>query len=174
MSRSGVVGLVMVVFGLITVFVLIPTQISRLSQAILATGVSPKAFPQVAAWGVTAFGLLVLVQDLVAQRRPAARAATQPTTGTPMRVGATSAEERTERSDAVGLAIFFGAVVLYVALLPVLGHLIATPLAIAGYMFLLGERRWVRIAITAVLTTAVLSFFFRTLLNTILPTGIFY
>lgn len=176
MSKNGVVGLVMGAFGLVTVFVLIPTQISRLSAAILATGVSPRAFPLVAAWGVTAFGLVLCVQDLIAQRRavlvpPAAAPEETPQL---QRNAGPGNGEPAEGSDPVALILFFGAIVAYVGLLPVLGHVVATPLAIAGFMVLLGERRWFRIVLTALLTTGVLAVFFRALLNTILPTGILF
>jgi hypothetical protein len=126
----------------------------------LENSVSPKAFPQVGAWGVTSFGALLAVQDVLGQRRN--RGVNRSTAPAPL------------FSNALGLSVFFVAIAIYVTLLPVLGHLIVTPLAIVGYMLLLGERRWPRIVLTAALTTAALTFFFRTLLNTILPTGIFY
>lgn len=161
----------MSVLGLVTILVLIPTQISRLSSTILATGVSPKTFPQVAAWGLTIFGLATVFEEVMTTRRARA-AATVTGSAAPETSGKASEEDRD--ADPVGSLMFFAAVVAYVALLPVLGHLIATPIAIAGYMFLLGERHWLRIVLTAALTTVLISLLFRILLNTVLPTGVLY
>lgn len=161
----------MVAFGLFVQFVLIPTQISQLSRAILATGVSPRAFPSVAAWGVTVFGAVVAARDVrVALLRARERAANGPDNAQPD----APVREPGARVDLRGLGIFFGVLVLYVALLPVLGHLIATPLAIVAFMVLLGERRVWLLAVTSIGTTVTMSLFFRVLLSTILPTGIFY
>ena len=150
----------MAALGVITLVVFIPTQISQLSAAILATGVSPRVFPQLAAAGLVVLGSALTLQDVVRTRKA--------------RAGGADEVREPIGPDPLAASIFFAAIVLYVVALPILGHPIATPLAVAGLMYLLGERVWIRIAVAAVATTAFLSLFFRILLNTLLPSGVLF
>lgn len=164
MTRTGYAGIVMAVLGITTIFILIPAQISEPSSVILKNGVSPTAFPKVASWGVVIFGIATVLEEFLKNRREKLRTNQDDINGNE------TAEKNNE--DLIGLIFFLAAVIAYVIALPILGHLISTPLAIAGFLLLLGERSWVRISIASVLTTVLISVLFRILLNTILPTGI--
>ena len=159
MKWNVITGFSMVAFSLLTLTLFIPTQISKLSQAVLSMGVSPKVFPQIASAGIGILGLLLAVTNMVALRKHRAQQ-----TG--------SRVPFIERPKDVGA--FFAIVVAYVYLLEVLGHFITTPIAIAAMMYFLGERKIIRLVSTPVATTLLLSLFFRSFLNTVLPTGILY
>jgi hypothetical protein len=80
---------------------------------------------------------------------------------------------RVVRREAVRVGGTLAILVLYVLSLPLLGYLVATPLAQAGLMAFLGFRRWGLIAALAVLTTAVVYVGFRWGMLILLPEGMF-
>ena len=65
----------------------------------------------------------------------------------------------------------FALPLLYLLLLPRVGFYVSTPLLIAGYMALLGERRWIHLVGTTLLIYALSLIIFTKLLYVPLPVG---
>jgi putative tricarboxylic transport membrane protein len=67
-----------------------------------------------------------------------------------------------------------GSLILFAVLLQPLGYGISSALLMGAVLRLLGMRHWGRIALSAVLTTAISYWLFAILLDVPLPTGVFF
>jgi putative tricarboxylic transport membrane protein len=83
--------------------------------------------------------------------------------------GARPAGPRVDRTYVVRFALLAAAAFLYTRLLPSAGYLVATPLFVAAAMLLFGERKWYRVVLVSILTTAVLYGVFRMVFRVPLP-----
>lgn len=89
-------------------------------------------------------------------------------------VRAVSGRSDPSRPPAVRLGVFAGLVavlVIYAFLLPRIGFVLATPVLVAGAIWLLGLRQWGYLVGTAVGVTAVLYLVFARTLHVLLPMG---
>ena len=74
-----------------------------------------------------------------------------------------------KKNNLVGALVFIGASIVYYLLLPVLHFIPATILFLAGLFIYLGERKWWKIALLAIVTTGTVYALFGLGLNVRLP-----
>jgi putative tricarboxylic transport membrane protein len=123
----------------------------------------PPFFP----WIVTII-LLALSAALLIQSLTGAGDSADGVDGTANKAAAPYLRKRIHIGAVWALAAF----VIYLALLPKLGFVLATAPFFAVLMSLFGERRWWLVAIGAIGATALLYFIFRHGFNVFLPRGI--
>jgi putative tricarboxylic transport membrane protein len=154
LGRDGIAGLI----GLAVSLGLIPFAIGLPKLPIVPVG--PGFYPMIVLVFMAATSAVLLVQDIVAQRR-AAPAVTEAPTGPP-------------RAYGLVLAAFV-AVAIYVALLPLLGFRISTALFVAGLQAVLERpatlRQWAIQITIAIATSAIAYLVFERYLSVILPHG---
>ena len=156
LGRDGIAGLI----GLAVSLTLLPFAFGLPKLPIVPIG--PGFYPTLVLVFMAAMSAVLVIQDVVAQRRAPAAVAAEPA----------SAEPR--RNYGLVLAAFV-AVAIYIALLPFLGFRIATALFVAAFQAVLERpttaRQWaVQLAI-AVGTAAVTYLVFERYLSVILPRG---
>lgn len=155
LGRDGIAGLV----GLAVSLGLLPFAFGLPKLPIVPIG--PGFYPTIVLVFMAAMSAVLVIQDLVAQRAPAAAAA-EPAPAEP------------RRNYQLVLAAFV-AVAIYIALLPYLGFRIATALFVAGFQFVLERpataRQWAIQLAIAVGTAAVTYLVFERYLSVILPRG---
>jgi hypothetical protein len=158
LGRDGVAGL----FGLAIGLLLLPHALGLPRLPIVPIG--PGFYPALVLAFLAGTCALLVVQDVLVQRQPAAPPSeAQSTPATPPR--------------AYGLvAAAFVTVAAYVVLLPLLGFRIATALFVAAFQLVL-ERpatlpQWLLLAAVAVGTSAVTYLVFELYLTVLLPRGI--
>ena len=157
LGRDGIAGLI----GLAVSLGLLPFAFGLPTLPIVPIG--PGFYPAVILIFLAAMCALLVVQDMLLQRRMAAPAApAEPVAEAPQR--------------AYGLVV--GAFLLtaaYIALLPLLGFRIATVLYVALFQFMLERprtaRQWLVLAAVAVGTAALAFIAFDKYLSVILPRG---
>lgn len=149
------------ILGAVLLYLVVPAQVSvpkiRVGGGEGGIASSALFFPRVVAVALGFLGLLLFLRGR--SRLETVR------DGEGFRVGG---------REAVRIGGTLSIMVLYVASLPVLGYLLATPLAQAAMMVFLGFRRWGVIAALAVLTTAVVFVGFRWGMLILLPEGMVY
>jgi putative tricarboxylic transport membrane protein len=156
LGRDGIAGLI----GLAVSLALLPAAYGLPKLPIVPVG--PGFYPTLVLVFMALTSAVLLIQDLLAQRRAPAPAAPQRATG--------------ESSRAYGLVLAaFVAVAIYIALLPLLGFRISTALFVASFQAVLEppttlRRLAVQVAI-AVGTAAVTYLVFERYLLVILPRG---
>jgi putative tricarboxylic transport membrane protein len=155
LSRDGIAGLV----GLAISLVLLPHAFNLPRLPIVPIG--PGFYPALVLTFLAVSCALLIVQDVVAQRRAPAEAAQ-----------ATEAEPRRAYGLVAGA---FVAATAYIALLPLLGFRIATALFVAAFQLLLERprtpRQWAVLFALAVGTSALAYLAFERYLSVLLPRG---
>lgn len=155
LGRDGVVGLI----GLSVSLLLLPQAFGLPRLSIVPIG--PGFYPTLVLVFMALVCAILLVQDIVAQRRSAADVAEE----------ATTAPKRAY--DLVAAA--FVIVAAYVALLPLLGFRIATVAFVAVFQLLLERprtpRQWAVLLVIAIATSAVTYIIFERYLLVLLPRG---
>jgi putative tricarboxylic transport membrane protein len=156
LGRDGIAGLI----GLAVSLALLPFAYGLPKLPIVPIG--PGFYPTIVLVFMALASLVLLLQDLFAQRQAAATAAQEP------------APARPKRNYGLVLAAFI-VVAIYIALLPLLGFRIATVLFVAGFQLVLERptslQQWaVQVAI-AIGTAAVTYLVFERYLSVILPRG---
>lgn len=155
LGRDGIAGLI----GLAVSLTLLPFAFGLPRLPIVPIG--PGFYPTIVLVFMAAMSAVLVIQDVVAQRR-AALVATGPALAEP------------RRNYGLVLAAFV-AVAIYIALLPLLGFRIATALFVAGFQFVLERpttaRQWAIQLAIAVGTAAVTYLVFERYLSVILPRG---
>ena len=156
LGRDGIAGLI----GLAVSLALLPAAYGLPKLPIVPVG--PGFYPTLVLVFMALTSAVLLIQDVLAQRRaPAAAPGSAPAAEAP-------------RAYGLVLAAFV-AVAIYIALLPLLGFRISTALFVAGFQAVLEPPRDVRrLAIqlaTAIGTAAVTYFVFERYLLVILPRG---
>jgi putative tricarboxylic transport membrane protein len=154
LGRDGIAGLV----GLAVSLGLIPFAVGLPRLPIVPVG--PGFYPLIVLAFMAATSAVLLVQDIVAQRRAAPAVADAPA--------------GPKRDYGLVLAAFL-AVAIYIAFLPLLGFRISTALFVAGLQAVLERpgtlRQWgIQIAV-AIATAAVTYLVFERYLSVILPHG---
>jgi len=145
--RNIIAALVLLAFG--ACYGILTTQLPVRS---LPDTPGPPFFPWINTIVILALSATLLVQGLVAARTGAAEAA--PAAG---------------RQRGIWALVVF---VVYLAILPALGFILATAPFFAVLMILFGEVRPLRVALGAVLATAILYLLFRHGFGVFLPTGV--
>ncbi len=143
MPKSDLIaGIILTVFGLTSLFVLIPTQTSAAGDATI----SPALLPQICAIGITGLAILLTLRAAGRLRR-----------GLP--AGQVVTKEEWLASGAV-----VGAVLGAIALFKFVNPMVGADFLIVGLMMYMNERRiWVLIAIPALLLIGAWVLFYRVL-----------
>jgi hypothetical protein len=155
LGRDGIAGLV----GLAVSLVLLPLSFGLPKLPIVPIG--PGFYPAIVLAFMAVTSAVLVIQDIVAQRRAAGPAPSEPAAG-PRR--------------AYGLvAAAFAVVAAYIVLLPYLGFRIGTALFVATFQFVL-ERpatlyRWLILFAIAIATSLITYLVFDTYLSVLLPRG---
>jgi hypothetical protein len=151
-GRDGIAGLILLAISL----VLLVKSFQLPSLPIVPVG--PGFYPAIVLSFMAAASALLVVQDLLKRRAPAA-------------VGAPDAPQRNYRLVVIAFAI----VGAYVALMPLLGFRVATALFVGALQAALGRprtaRQWMVLAAIALGTAAVTYFVFERYLLVLLPRG---
>ena len=155
MSKQRIVGLVALVLGLVTIFVLIPIGIVS-PQDVQHFALAPEFWPLIVASIFSVMALIILV-------RP-----TQPEESDEDEENVVPWKERFPRL-AVILVTLFG----FYYLVPFLGMVFTGMVLIAGLMLYAGERRWKMIAPLAIGMPVILYLFFLKIANIPIPLGVF-
>jgi len=155
LGRDGIAGLI----GLAVSLLLLPQALSLPKLPIVPVG--PGFYPIIVLVFMALTSALLLVQDIRAQRQPAAAAA-----------DAAPALPR-----AYGLvAAAFAVITAYIMLLPLLGFRIATALFVAAFQLVLERpatvRQWAVLLAIAIGTSAVTYSLFNDYLFVLLPRGL--
>ncbi len=157
LGRDGIAGLI----GLAVSLFLLPHALGLPRLPIVPIG--PGFYPTLVLAFLAATCALLVVQDALAQRRPAAAATEAQTVpaGPPRAYGLVAAA--------------FVTVAAYIALLPLLGFRIATALFVAAFQLVLERpatlRQWLLLAAVALATSAVTYLVFELYLTVLLPRG---
>jgi hypothetical protein len=155
LGRDGIAGLV----GLAISLVLLPLSFGLPKLPIVPIG--PGFYPAIVLAFMAVTSAVLVIQDIIAQRRAAGAAPSEPAAG-PRR--------------AYGLvAAAFAVVTAYIVLLPQLGFRISTALFVATFQFVL-ERpatlyRWLILIAIAIATSLITYLVFDTYLSVLLPRG---
>jgi hypothetical protein len=155
LGRDGIAGLV----GLAVSLVLLPLSFGLPKLPIVPIG--PGFYPAIVLAFMAVTSAVLAIQDIIAQRRAAGAAPSEPAAG-PRR--------------AYGLvAAAFAVVTAYIVLLPQLGFRISTALFVATFQFVL-ERpatlyRWLILIAIAIATSLITYLVFDTYLSVLLPRG---
>jgi len=119
--------------------------------------IGPEFFPRYLAGGLFICSLFLVIQSIISKPKESDPPA--PTL---------SPFDKGMQRLFVGVAI----VIVYALCWEILGFLIATPLAMAGMMFLLGMRKPLTMILFSIGTTAVVYFAFRMILSIDVPLGL--
>jgi putative tricarboxylic transport membrane protein len=156
LGRDGIAGLI----GLATSLFLLPFSFGLPKLPIVPIG--PGFYPALVLVFMALASLVLVLQDLVAQRRAPATVSDEP------------APVQPKRNYGLVLASFV-VVAIYIALLPLLGFRIATALFVAAFQLVLERpttmRQWAIQLAIAVGTAAVTYLVFERYLSVILPRG---
>jgi putative tricarboxylic transport membrane protein len=119
----------------------------------ITIALSPTVFPRFVTVCLFLLSSLLLIQGLRKQRkqRPAKR------------------REKIERAYLLRFILLAAAGLLYTRLIRYTGYVVATPLFIAAAMLVFAEKKWYRIILISVGTTAVLYLVFRMVFRVPLP-----
>ena len=149
MRQSDIIsGLVLTVFGLVTIFVIVPDQISGSS----AYGVAPDVFPLTLIWATTIFSVVLWVSRLIKGR------------------GGPREESPLPAKDWAFIAAMAVFLAVAVAAIAYLGFIAAGIAIVALLMLVMGERRNpLRLGLVSVITPVALYFVFWSLFNVPLP-----
>ena len=154
LGRDGIAGLI----GLAVSLILLPQAFGLPKLPIVPVG--PGFYPTIVLVFLATTSAMLLVQDMLAQRR-AEPADAETTTGPPRAYGLVAAA--------------FLIVAGYVALLPLIGFRIATVLFVATFQYLLERPRtpkqWILLAAIAIATSVVVYLVFERYLLVLLPRG---
>jgi putative tricarboxylic transport membrane protein len=156
LGRDGIAGLI----GLATSLFLLPFSFGLPKLPIVPIG--PGFYPALVLVFMALASLVLVLQDLVAQRHAPAAVSDEPAPAQP------------KRNYRLVLASFV-VVAIYIALLPLLGFRIATALFVAAFQLVLERpttmRQWAIQLAIAVGTAAVTYLVFERYLSVILPRG---
>jgi hypothetical protein len=159
LGRDGIAGLI----GLVVSLTLLPFAYGLPKLPIVPIG--PGFYPTLVLVFMAAMNAVLVIQDVVAQRR--APVTVEPAPAEP-------ASGQPGRNYGLVVAAFV-AVAIYIALLPLLGFRIATALFVAGFQFVLERpttaRQWTVQLVIAVATAAITYLAFERYLSVILPRG---
>jgi putative tricarboxylic transport membrane protein len=156
LGRDGIAGLI----GLAVSLLLLPPALSLPKLPIVPVG--PGFYPSIVLVFLALTSALLLLQDIRAQRQPAAAASVDATPAAPRAYGLVAAA--------------FAVVAAYIALLPLIGFRVATVLFVASFQLVLERpstpRQWVMLLVIAIGTSAVTYSLFNDYLLVLLPRGV--
>ena len=119
---------------------------------------SPKIFPRFVSICLFIISGVLVIQGTIEVRRRA-----------PEKKPASPAGERPHKVFLIRLSLGVLIGYAYTRLLPVAGYVVATPPFIAGIMLIFNEKRWLKIAASAIVTTGLLYLLFRVIFKVPLP-----
>jgi putative tricarboxylic transport membrane protein len=158
-----------VIFALLSLFFFLLTF--RFPELTIA--LSPTVFPRFVTVGLFILSMLLLVQGLRKHRRARRERMQTEGAGTEeaiaRRATARRATARIDRAFALRFAVMAALALLYSQVVALTGYLVATPPFVAGAMLLFGERKWYRVVLVSVVTTAILYGVFRMVFRVPLP-----
>jgi hypothetical protein len=152
--RECVVGLVLLVFSLLTLFYFIPTQI-ELTEEYAMRSLSPSFYPELSAWIIAFLGMLLIVRSF---RK---RSQTSDEEGTSM-----GPKEELRVGIAFFIALFFAFCFTY------LGFLLATFLALILFFILQGIRGLLKLFFLSGGATVFVYLFFQYIMKVHFPPGL--
>lgn len=139
----------------VVVYLIIPFEIQELRRYDASTGLSPAVLPRLSVFLIAGFSVALILSGLRSKDL------------------AHKEGQRVERTaNRARVITTFIILLAYVYLLDILGYLVITPLALGLLMWHFGERHWLRVLATVLLTTTGLFGFFRYIMFIILPEGI--
>jgi putative tricarboxylic transport membrane protein len=147
-----------IVFGAIFLLVSLLFFLLTFGFPELTIALSPTVYPRFVTVGLFIFSLLLLVQGLRKRRRASGE-----------RAKIERAKTTIDRAFGLRFAVMAAVALLYSRIVALTGYLVATPAFIAGVMLIFGERKWYRIVLVSVATTAVLYGVFRMVFRVPLP-----
>ena len=152
MRRSDIIsGTILTVLGLLTIFVIVPDQISGTSTV----GIAPDVFPLTLAWATTLFAAALVLTRLL-QPWSEARSDADP-----------SPISRPDWFFIAGATLFLAAAYLAITWL---GFIVGGVVVLVLLMLLMGERaHWRRLVLVAAAAPACLYFIFWSLFRVPLP-----
>ncbi len=153
---DAIIGGGLLVFCVV-VYLIIPFEIQELMRYDASTGLSPAVFPKLSVFLIAGLSTILILSGLRSKNFA-------------------QGEDRRARRTGIRARVIttFIIVVAYVYLIDILGYLVITPLALGLLMWHFGERRWLMILSSAILTTIGLFCFFRYIMYIILPEGILF
>lgn len=159
-NKELIAGMVFVVFGLLTLLVLIPFGIQQ-PPSVQYRALSPSYWPNIVAGAITALGLALVISTLLAAR---------PNLPADETAGASGAQAPLWLAlrPFIALAICFA---LYFGLEP-LGFVLTTTIALAALMVLAGEYRPHIVIPVALIVPMALHLFFTKAASVPIPMGI--
>lgn len=150
-TRDVVAGALILAIGLICVFVLIPFGVDE-PRRVRYAALSPSYYPRIVAIILIVIGAAVMV-----------RAVTRPAAADSEEAAHPNAPRR-----LLGIAVIL---VAFAVLLPVLGFILASALALFAAIWLAGEPRWHVNAAISILVPVLLYFFFLKIARIPIPLG---
>lgn len=134
-----------------TILILIPYHIDVFSSFLVDASQLPSLFPKIAAWAMVLISVVRLIQFAITKK-----------------IDLPSVKGIFKPRVLLGL----GMLIAYIALLPILGFMIATILCMIAVMYLLGKVAWYKAILFAVICTSIVWYSFVQLLRIPLPSGL--
>jgi putative tricarboxylic transport membrane protein len=153
--RDWIIALIILLFGVFTIFFLIPMQIEVTEEYELKS-LSPAFFPQVTAWIITGLSVLFMI-SLFRSRGHRQEAAPEITWNDEFRVMA-----------AIGISVLYLLAFKYVGFIP------ASCLCLAALFWLQGIRRPLRLTILSVGTVVIVYLIFYYVMRIRFPEGLLW
>ena len=153
-KREWIIALVPLVFSLLTIFYLIPTQI-ELTEEYARRSLSPAFYPELSAWIIAFLSVLLILKRF-----------RQPSQGVDEEGPGMRPKEEVRVGIAFFIALFFAFCFTYV------GFLLATFLTLILFFILQGFRNPLRLFCFSAATTVVVYLFFRYGMKVHFPPGL--
>jgi putative tricarboxylic transport membrane protein len=153
LNKSVVAGIILMVFSIVTLAFIIPTQIKTVE--IYSQEMSPRFFPNLAMVILLILSVILIVTKLMI---PQAEDDVKPF-------------RRKELFQASGAIIVMG---LCVFLIETIGYFLCTTGALVGLMLYLGSRNWKALIIAAIVLPIFIYLLFEKGLNLELPRGVLF
>ncbi len=160
--KSIILGVIlMAAFGLV-LGVVIPLGV-QVPSSIKVAALAPDFWPRIVTVGIIVLGAVLTAGGVVRFRRHGASAATPP-----------DAEEvRARRVAAAKITAAMALLLAYYALVPWLGIVVASIVALPAFAALYGERRWTVLVPLSVALPVAMYYFFTRVASIPMPLGIF-
>lgn len=159
-NKDFMAGIVFVVFGLLTLVVLIPIGI-QLPPSVQYRALSPSYWPNIVAGAITALGLALVIASLLASKKAPQ---SDPSAETPEPDSSPWLAMRPFAALAICFALYFG--------LEPLGFVLTTTIALAALMVLAGEYRPHVVIPVALIVPMAMHVFFTKAASVPIPMGI--
>ncbi len=159
--KNVVLGVVLMATFALVWLVLIPHGV-QVPKNIKIAALSPDFWPRIVTAGMVLLGAAVSVSGVFHQRRHGVAT-----------VAPSDDEKRARRMAAAKIIAAMVLLLAYYALVPLLGMVVASMLALPAFAAMYGERRWTILAPLAVLLPVAMYFFFTRVAGIPMPLGLF-